>query len=481
MSRGSFFGQKAKDIQRCIRNIHSFSDGQAAILDWDDENLCSITIQLMPKDGLYEGGRFDFLIKFPERYPEAQPRLTCLTNIYHPNINMEYINEENGNVCLSLIDDWAQARHGLEDVINSLLFLLNYPNLRDPWAPFIDTSMSRRVFKKKVRQSLAGMRLDRVEMAFTKFVEYDKSLDKYDSDYESDYGSVEDDDELANIDMDFFINGNPGADEEGRVTEDAEKLEREEKEGGSSDQRETEEERDGTNGKAEEKNSEEIGGEMDEEKEISEEKIEDGEEKEEKTEENNEAEVKSTNQECEPLSEAKSKDPLDISQLLDKVGAIVTDLIDKDFVDEDGKGPCLFNEDVSCSGASDPVESAEEQTQSSDEEAQSNEEKTQSSDEEAQSNEELVGATTSGAVALSRQDTKILPVDKTIACASRGKRCMSVDALMKQFPRRALTSFVALSRQETKCVLRILKTMKRLNSQGNVPSAPLMKKRKFTV
>ncbi|ELT92593.1 hypothetical protein CAPTEDRAFT_58731, partial [Capitella teleta] len=120
------------------------------------DNLQSITIQLRPNDGIFQGGRFDFLIKFADRYPEVAPKLNCLTNIYHPNINMEYKTDAEGNVCLSLFDDWSQARHGLEDVINSLLFLLNYPNLRDPWPTFISPSMSRRTFKKKVRQSLAG-------------------------------------------------------------------------------------------------------------------------------------------------------------------------------------------------------------------------------------------------------------------------------------------------------------------------------------
>ncbi len=52
-----------RDFQRCLRNIQSFTDNQAAIIEWDEEFLTRIVVQLRPKEGPYQGGKFDFEVK----------------------------------------------------------------------------------------------------------------------------------------------------------------------------------------------------------------------------------------------------------------------------------------------------------------------------------------------------------------------------------------------------------------------------------
>ncbi len=51
---------RAKDFHRLLTNLDSFTAGQASILDFDNDSLALITILLMPKDGLYAGGKYVF-------------------------------------------------------------------------------------------------------------------------------------------------------------------------------------------------------------------------------------------------------------------------------------------------------------------------------------------------------------------------------------------------------------------------------------
>ena len=87
------------------------------------------------------------------------PKVTCLTNIYHPNIDPESLDGGDGNVCLNIFDDWPPS-YGLQDCVQGILFLLHNPNLDDPLAPYFDDHYAKGEFPEKVRSSLRGEEVD---------------------------------------------------------------------------------------------------------------------------------------------------------------------------------------------------------------------------------------------------------------------------------------------------------------------------------
>ena len=84
--------------------------------------------------------------------------MTCLTNIYHPNIDPT---DQYANVCLNILDDWPPS-YGLQDLIQGILFLLHNPNLDDPLSPYFDDFYDEEEFAKNVRMSLRGEKVEGV-------------------------------------------------------------------------------------------------------------------------------------------------------------------------------------------------------------------------------------------------------------------------------------------------------------------------------
>ena len=139
----------AKDFHKLMKNIASFSNKQAEICHYE-ENLESFKVEIVPNDGLYCGGKFDFEVTL-QNYPKDAPNVTCVTQIYHPNI------DENGEICLNLFNEWVETNN-LEDCVQGLLFLLYNPNLEDPLSPLFDPEQDNDydTFAQNVRQSLEG-------------------------------------------------------------------------------------------------------------------------------------------------------------------------------------------------------------------------------------------------------------------------------------------------------------------------------------
>ncbi|XP_069790453.1 NEDD8-conjugating enzyme UBE2F isoform X1 [Narcine bancroftii] len=81
-------------------------------LDFPDANkLYSFQLDVMPDEGYYQGGKFQFETDVPEAYNMVPPKVKCLTRIWHPNI------AETGEICLSLLREhsidgtgWAPTR-----------------------------------------------------------------------------------------------------------------------------------------------------------------------------------------------------------------------------------------------------------------------------------------------------------------------------------------------------------------------------------
>lgn len=142
----------AKQVQRLLRNVDNFSNGQASVpaesLDFDD--LSKLNVVVSPTAGPYRGGSFTFLIDVANGFPDSAPYVTCTTIIYHPNI------DETGSLCFSLLDDDWEPTLTLEDVVQGLLFLMYHPNVRDPLSPYFGGGEGDLEFRRNVRKTLRG-------------------------------------------------------------------------------------------------------------------------------------------------------------------------------------------------------------------------------------------------------------------------------------------------------------------------------------
>jgi ubiquitin-conjugating enzyme E2 D/E/ubiquitin-conjugating enzyme E2 H len=81
-----------------------------------------------PADSPYEGYNFIVGFTLTEHFPFKSPSVGFRTRIYHPNVD-----EASGSICLdSLNKTWSPA-FSLENVMQQLSYLLQYPNPADPF------------------------------------------------------------------------------------------------------------------------------------------------------------------------------------------------------------------------------------------------------------------------------------------------------------------------------------------------------------
>jgi peroxin-4 len=76
----------------------------------------------------YEGGSFKLLIKCPPNYPLIPPKVTFVTNIFHPNVLYN-----TGEICLDILkpDAWTPA-WTLQSVCRAVAALLSHPEADSP-------------------------------------------------------------------------------------------------------------------------------------------------------------------------------------------------------------------------------------------------------------------------------------------------------------------------------------------------------------
>lgn len=142
-----------RDLKKLLLSLNSLTNGQGSVTV-DEENICKFTLTIIPNDGLYHNGKFDFEISFddPSSYPEDLPQVICTTPIYHPNIDSDELYET--NVCLSLFDEWDS--NSLADIVQGLLFLFYNPNIEDPLSSLFNGTETQDEFAENVRLSLKG-------------------------------------------------------------------------------------------------------------------------------------------------------------------------------------------------------------------------------------------------------------------------------------------------------------------------------------
>ena len=122
----------------------------------DNEDMTKFKMTIVPQDGMYLGGKWEFTIDCPPNFPAAPPKVTCVTQVYHPNIDLE------GHVCLSLLradKDWSPVST-LSSVADGLLFLFTDPNPNDPLNIEAGEQMraNRAEFERMVRKTMRGGR-----------------------------------------------------------------------------------------------------------------------------------------------------------------------------------------------------------------------------------------------------------------------------------------------------------------------------------
>ena len=113
-------------------------------------------VEITPYDGPYAHASYVFRIEpsSDSDYPDSQPIVSCLTRIYHPNIDTTYRNYCN-NVCVSTLNDWDNGVNStLEHLVQGLMFLFHSPNVDDPLTSNITSDADE--FLQNVRISIEG-------------------------------------------------------------------------------------------------------------------------------------------------------------------------------------------------------------------------------------------------------------------------------------------------------------------------------------
>jgi ubiquitin-conjugating enzyme E2 M len=90
------------------------------------DDLMNFKVYIMPDEGYWAGGRFQFSIAIPANYPHEAPKVHCDTKSYHPNLDLE------GNVCLNILREEWKPILSVSAVVHGLQFLFLEPNPEDP-------------------------------------------------------------------------------------------------------------------------------------------------------------------------------------------------------------------------------------------------------------------------------------------------------------------------------------------------------------
>jgi len=86
-------------------------------------------VQLHVEKGIHMGATYRFLIGFKNDFLESRPTVTCLSDIWHPNIRQD------SEVCCNLLaDDWRDGTT-LEGIIAVLYCLFENPNFASALNP----------------------------------------------------------------------------------------------------------------------------------------------------------------------------------------------------------------------------------------------------------------------------------------------------------------------------------------------------------
>lgn len=79
-----------------------------------------------PADTPYEDGTFRLLLEFDEEYPNKQPHVKFLSEMFHPNVYA------NGEICLDILQNRWTPTYDVASILTSIQSLFNDPNPASP-------------------------------------------------------------------------------------------------------------------------------------------------------------------------------------------------------------------------------------------------------------------------------------------------------------------------------------------------------------
>ena len=121
----------AKRIAKELENLNKDPPANCSAGPEGDDIYHWTATLMGPTETPYHGGVFYMNITFPNNYPFKPPKVSFVTKIYHPNINMS------GGICLDILkDQWSPALT-ISKVLISICSLLDDPNPDDPLVPEI--------------------------------------------------------------------------------------------------------------------------------------------------------------------------------------------------------------------------------------------------------------------------------------------------------------------------------------------------------
>lgn len=112
----------AKRVAKELEQLQEQFPSYLRNLTYNDANILEWRVLLLPERPPYNLKAFKLCINFPWEYPLMPPKVTFMTQIYHPDV------DDNGQICLPIIskENWKPYVH-MDRVLDALNMLVNNP------------------------------------------------------------------------------------------------------------------------------------------------------------------------------------------------------------------------------------------------------------------------------------------------------------------------------------------------------------------
>lgn len=137
---------------RAKKDLQEYEDIPSVTINYERSNPMNIKLTIIPDDGFYKNGKFEFDCSIPNEFPNIAPEFKCLQKIYHPNIDLD------GHVCLNILrNDWKPTLT-LQLVFAGILHLFLQPNPNDPLNKDAANDLAKfpDQYARHVRESMCG-------------------------------------------------------------------------------------------------------------------------------------------------------------------------------------------------------------------------------------------------------------------------------------------------------------------------------------
>ena len=120
--------QAVKRLQKDLANFNKEEPEGLTAGPIDDSDMFKWEASFVgPENSPYEGGTFKLEMEFPKDYPFKPPKVTLITNIYHPNVN-----NSSHSICLDILKDAWSPEITISQILMAIQNLLINPNIDHP-------------------------------------------------------------------------------------------------------------------------------------------------------------------------------------------------------------------------------------------------------------------------------------------------------------------------------------------------------------